>query len=376
MSDGKRYKNDNDEIKNIDREEAELQRQYKALLEEINAKNKEDEALEIQEKEFLEKEESLVIETIKEGDNIVEDDSKSDLYVPERKVKERTIQEIKENIKESTEQILEKIENESGIERETEKLNEIKDKIKELEKGVLNKEDETLFFEVEEDKPKIKNIDEIEKEVLFSMDDEEIISEDKMEKKTNKKKEDIIKPKKKRVLKIIGNIIYYIAFLFILAILALVLIQRFSNNEISLGGYRMFNILTGSMEPDYEVGDVLISKYIEPKDIELGDDVVYKGKEKPFEDIIVTHRVVDLNEEEDGTYRFITRGTANDVDDPIIDESQIYGKIIYKMKSFSLLSKAINNMYVFFFVIFIPVAVLLSIKILQVRSEKTGDYED
>ena len=179
-----------------------------------------------------------------------------------------------------------------------------------------------------------------------------------------------------KALKIIGNILYYIAFLFIVLILLLVAIQRFSNNQIALGGFRMFNILTGSMEPDYKVGDVLISKEIDPAEIQLGDDIVYEGKEEPFTDLIVTHRVVDLNEEEDGTYKFITRGLANDVDDPIITESQVYGKIIYKVRSFSLLSKAINNMYVFFFVIFIPVAVLVFIKILQVKYEKTSDYEE
>ena len=368
MSDGKRYKSD--EPTKLDKEEEEIQKQYQKLLEEIERKKEEDKEMELEKQELF------------QGD--VEKEVEGPIKLVNDIDPDETIQKIKEEIKGSTEQILEKIENESGVERESQKLNEIKEKIEKLEKEVLNKNDEVVILSSDK-------VNEIEKEILFSIDEEEMeqiklkeeteVKEETKEvkevdnikvEKTNKK----TKKQSPKALKIIGNILYYIAFLFIVLILLLVAIQRFSNNQIALGGFRMFNILTGSMEPDYKVGDVLISKEIDPADIQLGDDIVYEGKEEPFTDLIVTHRVVDLNEEEDGTYKFITRGLANDVDDPIITESQVYGKIIYKVRSFSLLSKAINNMYVFFFVIFIPVAVLVFIKILQVKYEKTSDYEE
>ena len=43
--------------------------------------------------------------------------------------------------------------------------------------------------------------------------------------------------------------------------------QRFSDNG-SIGGYRMFTIVTGSMEPEYTIGDVILveeTKYEELK---------------------------------------------------------------------------------------------------------------
>ena len=105
-------------------------------------------------------------------------------------------------------------------------------------------------------------------------------------------KEKIQKIKDNKVLKIIGNIIYVIIFIFILLILAVAVLQRTTNNEVTLGGYRIFVVATGSMIPKYEVGDVLVSKEIPPEEIKVGDDVVYTGKEGSFKDKVVTHQVI------------------------------------------------------------------------------------
>ena len=68
-----------------------------------------------------------------------------------------------------------------------------------------------------------------------------------------------------KALKIIGNILYYLLVILVVMILAVVLLQRVTNNNISLAGIRVFNIVTESMVPKYQVGDILISKTIEPQ---------------------------------------------------------------------------------------------------------------
>ena len=90
-----------------------------------------------------------------------------------------------------------------------------------------------------------------------------------------------------KALKIIGNILYYLLVILVVMILAVVLLQRVTNNNISLAGIRVFNIVTESMVPKYQVGDILISKTIEPDKIKEGDDLVYLGKEDSFKDKIV-----------------------------------------------------------------------------------------
>ena len=87
------------------------------------------------------------------------------------------------------------------------------------------------------------------------------------------------KIKNNKALKIIGNIIYYILLALVILILAVVILQRVSKNNASIGGIRIFNIVTESMFPEYQIGDVLISKKIEPSKIKVGDDLVYLGTE-------------------------------------------------------------------------------------------------
>ena len=178
-----------------------------------------------------------------------------------------------------------------------------------------------------------------------------------------------------KILKVIGNILYTLLFILVILMLVVVILQRVTDNSVALGGYRLFTVATGSMVPKYEVGNILISKEIAPSEIQLEDDVVYKGKEGSFKDRVVTHQVIDIREEE-GKYKFITKGIANIEEDPEISEEQIYGKIIYKVKSLSYISQMISNIYVFYFVIFIPIALLIFKQIRNIALSREDDEEE
>ena len=187
---------------------------------------------------------------------------------------------------------------------------------------------------------------------------------------------EIKKIKENKALKIIGNILYSILFLIVVLMLIIVIIQRTSNNSISIGGYRIFAVATGSMVPKYEVGEVLISKEIEPSEIKVGDTVVYKGEVGGFKDKFVTHQIQSINKQEDGTYKFITKGISNIEADPEISETQVYGKIIYKVKTLSLMSKLISNVYIFYFFIFVPIAIIIYKQIRNLIKEDEEEDED
>ena len=184
------------------------------------------------------------------------------------------------------------------------------------------------------------------------------------------------KIKENKALKIIGNILYILLFVIVLLMLVVVILQRVSDNSISLGGYRLFTVATGSMEPKYEVGDILISKEINPNDIQIGDDIVYRGKEGSFNGKVVTHQVVSIRDEE-GNKKIITKGIANTEEDPEIDSTQVYGKVIYKVQTLSFISQIIKNIYVFYFIIFVPIAIIIFRQIrYYLRKDDDEDKEE
>lgn len=161
-----------------------------------------------------------------------------------------------------------------------------------------------------------------------------------------------------KILKGIFKVFKILLTLLIILIVSIILLQRVFNNKVSIGGYRIFTIITESMVPAYNVFDVIIAKSVDAENIKVGDDVVYLGNEGSFADKIITHRVIEI-EKENNTYNFTTQGIANTGIDPVINESQIYGVVAKKSTILSFISKLVNNSFGFYFLILIPLAILI-----------------
>ncbi|VDP16963.1 unnamed protein product [Soboliphyme baturini] len=71
-------------------------------------------------------------------------------------------------------------------------------------------------------------------------------------------------------------------------------------------------VLSGSMEPAFHRGDLLLLTNYESQPIRAGDIAVFNIEGR---DIPIVHRVVKVHEKENGTVRFLTKGDNNAVDD-------------------------------------------------------------
>lgn len=135
-----------------------------------------------------------------------------------------------------------------------------------------------------------------------------------------------------KICKILLNLI----FVLLIVALGVYVFFRFTNKV------EIYNVKTGSMEDNIHVGDyVLIFK---KSNYKIGDVVTYK-KDNYF----ITHRIVKDNN--DGNY--ITKGDANNVEDEMIDEKDIVGKV---MISGGILNIIVYYKYVlvaFFFTIYL-----------------------
>ena len=185
----------------------------------------------------------------------------------------------------------------------------------------------------------------------------------------------IEKIKNNKTLNLCLNIVKTIITIFLILLIIIIAIQRFSNNNIAIGGIRVFTIVTESMHPEYEVGDMIICKSMSPEDIKVGDNVVYNGEVDDFKGKIVTHKVIDKWKTVEG-YRFTTKGVNNMIEDPLITDKQIIGKVVYKTKILSFISKLVNNSTTFFVVIFIPFTLLVFIEIIAVLKERDQENEE
>jgi len=172
-----------------------------------------------------------------------------------------------------------------------------------------------------------------------------------------------------KILNVIVKTIKAIVTLFIVFVVSTIFIQRISDNKINLGGISIYTIITQSMEPKYNVGDMVFSKKVDTSTLKVGDDVVYMGKEGDFSGKIVTHQIIKIEVINNVKY-YHTKGINNNVEDPRITNDQIMGKVFMKGRILSLISKIINNEYGFYFVIFVPFVLLVSMEIIDIVEEK------
>lgn len=181
--------------------------------------------------------------------------------------------------------------------------------------------------------------------------------------------------KNNKFLLFLFNIIKFVVWIFVIFIVGVVLIQRVFNNTVSIGSYRAFNVVSGSMKPTYDIFDVIVAKEVPINEIKVGDHLVYLGKKDDFKDKIVTHAVIDVIHA-DGKISFKTKGIANNYEDPIVESDQVYGVVCYKTVILSFFSHILNNSYGFYFLIFVPITLLVFFEIIDYINRKEEKLEE
>ena len=74
-------------------------------------------------------------------------------------------------------------------------------------------------------------------------------------------------------------------------------------------GLRVFNVVSGSMEPKYSIGDLIYVKNVDPDSIKVGDTITFVLNEDL---VVATHNVIAVDKE---NTCFRTQGLANDAPD-------------------------------------------------------------
>lgn len=162
------------------------------------------------------------------------------------------------------------------------------------------------------------------------------------------------------------QIIYTIIKIFVVAMLSIyllfVIVQRFTNNS-SILGYRVFTIATGSMEPVYNINDVILVKDTDPSTLKKGDDIAYLGNRDAVKGLIVTHRIIRIETFNDGKVHYTLKGVNNKCEDPSITADQILGKVVGKLPVVNFINHVVKNIYGFFFLVFCPLVLVIFLEI-------------
>lgn len=123
-----------------------------------------------------------------------------------------------------------------------------------------------------------------------------------------------MKSTKQKILFIIGTILCIILLPILIINLTLIVKSYTNADEVpSVGGYFPMIVLTDSMDPEIQSGDLIFCHTVEAEAVQVGDIISFYD---PMGNgsTVVTHRVMEIKDE--GTGRsFITKGDNNNTED-------------------------------------------------------------
>lgn len=154
--------------------------------------------------------------------------------------------------------------------------------------------------------------------------------------------------------------------LYVLTIVVLSIIIIFnlcSILDIGFFNYRIFKVVTGSMEPNIKVGETILIK--NENKYKKGDIITYK-----YKNTYVTHRVVKIDKDS-----IITKGDANNTVDEAIKKSDVIGKMVTKLRVLSFINYLIGLPYVWILVLIIGIIKIILLPTYKRKNGKIIDNE-
>jgi len=143
-------------------------------------------------------------------------------------------------------------------------------------------------------------------------------------------------------------------------------------------GYRVFNVISPSMEPEFCVGDLIYVKKVDVNSIEIGDDITFILNKDL---VVATHRVVRIDAE---NQHFYTKGLANEIEDnDPVHFNNVIGVPQFRIPKLGYISDFIQNppgMYitiaagaVLILIVFLPDMIVKAKKTKDASEEGSGE---
>lgn len=117
----------------------------------------------------------------------------------------------------------------------------------------------------------------------------------------------------------------------------------------------LYTIVSGSMEPNIRVYDVVLDSSVsDPASIKVGDVITFKSTASISKDLTVTHRVVDIKLV-NGKYEYVTKGDWNPaIDSDTAKFENVIGKVILRFPQLGRVQFFLSTRMGWFLVVLLP----------------------
>jgi len=183
----------------------------------------------------------------------------------------------------------------------------------------------------------------------------------------------------KKIGKKIAHVLSIVIVVVEIVVIAALIFTKMSGEVPTVFGYSVYVIVSPSMSPDLEIGDIIISKQYDGGELHEGEVVEYIGKSGSMAGKIITHKIVSITGEGDDRV-IITKGTANSSEDAPISPSDVIAVMKYKTVVIDKVYAVLSTTVGFICLVLLPMAAMIVSEIvrliLELKGEKDGGTEN
>ena len=181
----------------------------------------------------------------------------------------------------------------------------------------------------------------------------------------------------KAIFKTVSTILSWTSFGFLVLVGALLLFYVISAQVYASRGeayepyFSLYTIISPSMEPNIKVYDVILDVRVDDgHDVKVGDVITFISTGSLTNGMTITHRVVEIIEDEEGI-KFRTRGDNNNSPDvSLVRPNEIIGKAVLKIPQLGRLQFLLANKGGWIFAILIPAVGIIVYDIIKMVKYK------
>lgn len=215
----------------------------------------------------------------------------------------------------------------------------------------------------------------------FKKEDKEIqedgtIKKDENVKEDGKEKEPVSVVH--RVLTVVGIVMCVILIPLLISNIVLIIQNYLHKDEVpSLFSISPMIVMTDSMEPKINGGDLIFVKKVAPEDVACEDIIAFFDPASKNKNSVVTHRVKEIIVGEDGSISFRTKGDANNmVDRELVPADKMIGRYTFRLRGVGSLALFMQTTVGLIVCVIIPLFLLIAYDVIRRRIYEKKKQED
>ena len=164
----------------------------------------------------------------------------------------------------------------------------------------------------------------------------------------------------------------------ILEINCTLIIKSYTNKDQvpSISGIFPMIILTDSMYPEFESGDLIVCNTAEPEEIKVGDVICFYDPAGNGT-ATVTHRVQEVVTDDEGNLAWITKGDANNTEDlPTVPAKNLIGVYKTRLKGLGNVAMFMQTTQGLIICVICPIILLVAYDVIRRRAYEKSKKKD